>query len=376
MKSQLYSAAKFLLDSTIGTLASWLPPLRPARQLASFAPPPTYQPTLPVNMVHLTGPLAQGFRQPVTYHEYHVAELANVFVSWDGAVFKNLRLFPGSIVHQRFIRRFQDTFLLRQWFGAKVRLPPSAPGVVVAHDQWSAGNYYHWLVDTLPRLLLVERAYPQHLLLLPAPLPPRHTPDYVTGSAKALGFSHFFSLNTRQILHARQVIVPELTAESLYQDPALIRRVREILLAKLSLVRSGRQRRIYASRSTQSVRRVANEDELLPLLLAQGFEIIHFEKLSFLEQVSLLNETSIFAGVHGANMTNLLFLPPGAAVVELLSAAHGDLCYFRLASCAGQPYYCVPCAPTHPELHNQSDLTVEVDFVARTLASLPPLAAQ
>lgn len=375
MKSQLYLVAKSLLDFGIGTFTRWLPLLRPARRLASFAPPPTYQPTLPVNMASLGEPLTQGFRQPVSYHAYHVAEFMDVFVSWDGAVFKNLRIFPGSIVHQRFIRRFQDTFLLRQWFGPQVHLPANAPGIVVAHDQWSAGNYYHWLVDTLPRLLLVQGAYPQHLLLLPAPLPPRHTPDYVTSSAEALGFSHFFPLNTRQLLHARQVIVPELTAESLYQDPALIQRVRAILLAKLSPVRTGR-RRIYASRSTQNVRRVANEAELLPLLLAQGFEIVHFEKLSFLEQVSLLNETSIFAGVHGANMTNLLFLPPGAAVIELLSAAHGDLCYFRLASCVDQPYYCVPCAPTHPELHNQSDLTVEVNFVARTLAGLPQLAVQ
>lgn len=376
MKRQLYLAAKFLLDFSVGALARWLPPLRPARQLASFAPPPTYQPQLPANILYITGPLAQGFQQPVVYHRYQVAELTDVFVSWDGAVFKNLRLFPGSIVHRRFIRRFQDTFLLRQWFGAKVSLPATAPGIVVAHDQWSAGNYYHWLIDTLPRLLRVQGTYPQHLLLLPAQLPPRHTPDYVTQSAKAFGFSHFFPLNTRQLLHAQQVIVPELTAESLYQDPVLIRQVRETLLAKLHLTRSGRQRRVYASRSTQSVRRVANEDELLPLLLAQGFEIVHFEKLSFLEQVSLLHETSIFAGVHGANMTNLLFLPPGAAVVELLSAAHGDLCYFRLASCAGQPYYCVPCTPTHPELHNQSDLTVAVDFVARTLAGIPPLAAR
>jgi capsular polysaccharide biosynthesis protein len=143
-----------------------------------------------------------------------------------------------------------------------------------------------------------------------------------------------------------------------------------MLLAKLSPANSGRQRKIYASRSTQSVRKLTNEALILPLLTAHGFEVVHFERLSFLEQVSLMSETSVFAGVHGANMTNLMFLPAEAVVVEFLNADHGDLCYFRLASCLSLPYYCIPCASTQPELFNQSDLTVATDFITRTLTQL------
>lgn len=68
-------------------------------------------------------------------------------------------------------------------------------------------------------------------------------------------------------------------------------------------------------------RLVLNEDALVADLKSSFPQLqIHiesFEKMSLEQQVRLMRSTSILVGMHGAGMTNLLFLPRNAAVIEL-----------------------------------------------------------
>ncbi|RZJ87842.1 MAG: glycosyltransferase family 61 protein, partial [Hymenobacter sp.] len=260
-----------------------------------------------------------------------------------------------------------DTLLLRQWVGETIRAPVAC--IAVCHDQWSAENYYHWLIDTLPRLLVLRQTHPQVQLLLPQPLPPKRLPDYITYTAQALGFTNYLPLTTRQILHASCVVLPELTAASLTQHPGLVRQVQAELIAALQPSPVVGTRKVYAARATHGVRRIANEAAVDELLQAFGFEKIYFEKMSFLEQVQLMRETKVFLGVHGAGMTNMLFLQPDTAVIELLNEEHGDLCYFRLASCISLPYFWIPCAGTHQQLANQSDIIVSAELLKQAVVA-------
>jgi capsular polysaccharide biosynthesis protein len=325
-----------------------------------------YQPMLPVNLASIAVEKAQRFRMPVSFSAHHIYRLHRVNVTWDGAVFHNLRLFIPSIVYSHMASRFQDTLLLRQWVGERV----AAPCIAVCHDQWSVENYYHWLIDTLPRLLLLRQTYPDILLLLPQPLPPKQLPDYISRSAAVMGFTHYLPLHTRQILQAENLVLPELTAPSLTQNPELVQQVRAELVAALTPGSVTATRKVFAARSAKGVRSLVNEPEVYALLQEFGFERVYFEQLSFLEQVSLMRETSVFLGVHGAGMTNMLFLQEGAKVVELLNEEHGDLCYFRLASCLGLPYYFVPCAATNHELANQSNITLDIDMLQQVISQI------
>lgn len=312
--------------------------------------------------------MARRLIVPITFSEHHIYGLRNVHVTWDGAVFHNLRVFMPSLVHPRFAERFQDTLLLRQWVSKQVRV--KAACVAVCHDQWAVNNYYHWLVDVLPRLLTLRQYCPDALLLLPKHVAPQRVPDYIRLSVAALGFTHYQPLTDRQILHADCVILPELTAPSLSQQPELVGQVRAELLAALSPAPVVATRRVYAARAADNVRRLLNEEEVDVLMEEYGFEKVYFEQLSFAEQIQLMRETAIFLGVHGAGMTNMLFLPNGAQVIELLNEAHGDACYFRLASCLGLPYFLSPCVGINETLGNQSDMVANIDLLKQTLAAL------
>lgn len=354
----MYKIAKSLADALVRKISQSRPAWRRYVIEKTFPAPAFYQPTPPANLAMFPAEVARQFAAPVEFPEHRIYRLNKVHVTWDGAVFHNLRLFEPSIVYAKFASRFQDTLLLRQWVGERVDVP--APCVAVCHDQWSVGNYYHWLIDTLPRLLVLRRHHPHMRLLLPQPLPPRQLPDYVSLSAAALGFTDYVLLGPRQILRAGCVVLPELTAHSLTQHPEYVVQARAELLAALAPAPAPpATRRVYAARVADGVRSLVNEAEVDAVLRELGFEKVYFEKMSFREQIRLMRETAVFLGVHGAGMTNMLFLPEGAHVVELLNEEHGDLCYFRLASCLGLPYFWAPGAGTHPELANQSDLVMD-----------------
>ena len=349
---------KNIADKALGQIAKVLPPLSYAAVEKTFPARAPYLPTPPANANMFSGKVIQAFLEPVTFHEHRIFRLNNVYATWNGGVFRNLRLFLPSLVHDWYSETFQDTLLLRQWVGEKIEV--TAECVAVCHNQWSVENYYHWLADTLPRLLVLRELHPNMRLQLPQPLPPKQLPEYIRLTAAALGFTQYVPVNPQQILHAECVVVPELTATPIKQNPELIKQVRSELLAAYGPAPAPATRRIYAARSATGVRKIVNEAEVDGLMSEFGFEKVYFERLSFLEQIQLMHETSVLLGVHGAGMSNMFFLQDGAKVLELLDKKHQIHCYYWLASCFELPYYLVPCHGVNPEKTSHSDMLVDV----------------
>ena len=295
---------------------------------------------------------------PIHYQDYHIYRLNNVHMTWDGAVFHNLRLFEPSIVRRQFLSRFQDTLLLRQWLGQRIKV--SGGVIAVCHNQWSTENYYHWLIDSLPRLLALRTLHPGMLLMLPRASSFHDVPEYISSSAALLGFSDQLPLNPRQIFSAESVVLPNLTATSLSQRPELIRQVQAELIAALCPETVRPFRRIYASRAPGLPRNLLNEPEVEMWLQQQGFKKVYFERMTLLEQARLMRETEVLLGVHGAGLTNMLFLPSHAKVIEIHNEEYGDPCYLRLASCLELTLYICPSKGADKELGNQSDIVVDV----------------
>ena len=52
-------------------------------------------------------------------------------------------------------------------------------------------------------------------------------------------------------------------------------------------------------------------------LIELGFDIIQFEDFSFAEQVKIAFNSKVLVSLHGAGLTNMLFMDKGNYVVEL-----------------------------------------------------------
>ena len=86
---------------------------------------------------------------------------------------------------------------------------------------------------------------------------------------------------------------------------------------KPPLLRDKTGQKLFVMRTNVSKRRLLNQDEIAARLTELGFTCIDPGTLSFKEQVALFQGAHVVVGVHGAGLTNILFAPPGGALIEL-----------------------------------------------------------
>lgn len=371
-KNVLYKFLHRSVNRLVGSIANRAA-LSEERTLLLEKPAP-FSPVLPVNLDELPTAMQPYFHETIELPAVYLHTLRSVAVSWHMVVFRRLRIFLPILAHPREIVHYNDAYLLQEWTGRKQRVPRAARPLVLVHNEWTGSNYYHWLIDALPRLLLLRAHYADHQLLMPAPVA-----AFVEQSAALLGFTDLVRLEAGRTLVGADLLFPDYVAAPGYQHPALLQRVRQHILSQL--YPTGElpvpHRQVYVSRRLQRVRRLLNEPAIETLLVQHGYEVVEFEKMTFVEQVRLMTETHLFISIHGAGLTNMLFLPTGARVGELLNADKiirkqnqdfENLIYFRMAAALRLPYYCLPCANVESEPPtNDAHLQVDTGAFERLL---------
>lgn len=128
---------------------------------------------------------------------------------------------------------------------------------------------------------------------------------------------------------------------------------------------------LYVSRADAARRRLANEAELERALVRLGFSVVRPGEHPVAEQRRLFASSRLVVGPHGAGLTNVVFMHPGTALVELACRDYVNACYYRLAQVMDVRYFTFlgdgDGGPGHA-------FTWEVD-VERLLAGLRPLVA-
>jgi capsular polysaccharide biosynthesis protein len=90
--------------------------------------------------------------------------------------------------------------------------------------------------------------------------------------------------------------------------------------------------------------------------------------LSVAEQAQLLGSARCVVAPHGAALTNLVFAPPGALLLELFHPQHKNRCYVNLAAACGHRYVSLDgCAIQHADT-KRLEYAVDVSAVLRTIA--------
>ncbi len=147
-------------------------------------------------------------------------------------------------------------------------------------------------------------------------------------------------------------------------DPLLPRWYRRRLVSPAATA----HRKVYLSRS-DTTRRVMNEDAVIALLAARGYEVIQPEKLCVAEQIALFAEVSHIVAPNGAALTNMVYASPGARIVVLynrFSVAGGSDFYFdALAQACGHGFVQLDCKPVDVnQVARPADADIMVDLDA------------
>jgi len=112
-------------------------------------------------------------------------------------------------------------------------------------------------------------------------------------------------------------------------------------------------------------RALENLDEVVPVLRATGLELNWIQEmghLSFAEQVAAMSRTGILVAIHGAGLTNAVFLPAHAVVIEVFPYVMYASMYRDLAASAGLYYYRVQSLKP-PNVSGAAALLYEDAFV-------------
>ncbi len=228
-------------------------------------------------------------------------------------------------------------------------------------DEWSA-NYFHWMTDCLPRIWQgLEKGITDRVILHES----YKKLSFVHQSLEMIGVIPVY-YSSSENLKVNRLVLTSRTAEFPHFNPKYTLETRE----RLSKVSQNPQRKIYISRSMAAKRRVLNETEVELILRKRGFEIFHAENLSVQEQVELMGETQLLVSLHGAALTNMIFLPPGSQVLELRNY-HDDKtnCYFNLANALGLSYYYTLNEGTEKNTI-LADFTIDVNALEEVLDSM------
>lgn len=94
-------------------------------------------------------------------------------------------------------------------------------------------------------------------------------------------------------------------------------------------------RRLYFRRPKAGSRGVEDETEVLKLLASFSFEAVDAETMTVQEQGRICAEAQAIVGPHGGAITNAVFAPPGALLVEFFNPRYLNPCYWQLAGICG-----------------------------------------
>jgi len=225
-------------------------------------------------------------------------------------------------------------------------------------------NHSHWLTAHLPKIVMLQRLGRLDRVLWPTP---PHRTEAMDASLAMLGVG---SDAVVEFDPTRPLHVGELTVVSSDRfRPEMLRLVPEAFGIDDAAAPT---RRVYISRARAARRRLLNEDELLDTLAPAGFERVFMEDLDFRQQVDLMRQTAVLVGPHGAGLTNMIFCPRGAAVVEIADPGYPNPNFYALASALGHRYWwshADPVAAGHGD-PLATDLRADLDAVRRFLDTL------
>ncbi|NVO85926.1 glycosyltransferase family 61 protein [Hymenobacter terrestris] len=300
------------------------------------------------------------FELPVSY----VLRLEKASLLADGVVFR-----AGHIYDETFVG---PAFRVHNWRGLvyiyltlpKVALPPGVRYLLV-HDDW-ANNYYHWIADSLPRLFTVREQLPELTLLLPD----NYTAPFIEETLRVFGVKHIQRLKSNVRYAVDDLLVPLRVAPLTNYRPEVMRELSAFLLKQFQpLPHTGLGKRIYISRSRATRRKVINEQQVIKMLAAKGFAIVCFEDYTFQEQVSIAAQAQYLVSIHGAGLTNMLFMPPNGCVLELQMRDDGSNCfYYTMADSLNIKYYYQFCETIDANLSVQdADLLVNVSELSNVI---------
>jgi len=212
-------------------------------------------------------------------------------------------------------------------------------------------NYYHFLVDALPRvwglrhpklreleitLFLARPLKPVKKEILHSLLPPNVSVQRINrfSQVHADHYIHLPYLSKDRVAYSENRVETSVG----FLPQAYIDYFRRFMLERDgdSSMPSGTER-IYVTRRGASMRRLKNEVAVAEYLESRGFQTVALEEYTLEEQARLFSTARAVVAQHGAALANLIYMSKGS-VVEIFSSPDTPQYYSQYADTMGLDY--------------------------------------
>lgn len=263
----------------------------------------------------------------------------NAIVSFTGLNYIDYyKICKKSLIHPSHINELRFGFsTIKKTLRSKFSKLNSNDKYLIAFDKWS-NNHYHFITEVLPRLYIFRKEISEYILILP-------NTNYIKTSG--VFFLELLKINPKNIIFINEheiFLIPKIfliTAVSLSGqiNDMLIDKIKTEIDLKFKEY-AGFDNKIYISRRAANYRKVLNEDKVISLVKEHGFEVIEFESFSIKNQIEISAKSSTMISIHGAGLTNSIFMPRGSNIVEFRrNEIYHNQCYWHLADAIGHKYY-------------------------------------
>ena len=220
----------------------------------------------------------------------------------------------------------------------RLPVPRPVPGTLLSlATRGTSTNYYHFLLDLLPRWGIFREACPD------TPVDAVYLSTRASYQRQLLGL---VSLDPLPVVEAEKhaclaperLLVPSTPNQDLMAPPWVVEWLRAHLPASVDPVRPTRG--LYVTRgATPNTRRYVEEPALWLALEARGFTRLDPGTVSVQEQIDAFAAAEVVVAPHGAALANLVFARPGVRVLELFAPDYVNPCYWAITQSVPEASY-------------------------------------
>lgn len=206
--------------------------------------------------------------------------------------------------------------------------------------------YYHWLFNWLPRVWLFKILCPDLFaskdIKFLVDIRAQHRPYYEMLLLSGVSPERilFIDVSTSDYL-VSDIYLPSFPAQTGYCMEVLRSMRSDMIYRIFAYFRTDRvmhPRRFLISRDKipGSKRKIANTEELLPILSKYDIHTVYLEDLEFVQQVALFSEAQLVIGAHGAGLGNILFSKRDCKVITVENNRNQVLGLDRMFVCLAE----------------------------------------
>lgn len=289
----------------------------------------------------------------------HVSKMENAVVTRSGATISRYGTPILKSTHYTTASKWQNVAISYASLLRRGMITGSADyEFTFGHNVW-CGGYFHWVTEGLIRLNKVKKKFPNANIILP---PYKSLRRVYSESVQLLGFDLEHRIFSDRAIKVPRLIFCDNPPTKGQFVPADIIDLRNTIFKEMKMQPDENSMRLYISRQRSRGRKIQNEFEFNGKMKEYGFTEVFLEDLSFTEQIELFRSAACVIGVHGAGLTNVVWMNPGSTVIELTAdpkkyssfakvrhSYNANPSYLRLSSIVGAVFGLMFCDVSHSE---------------------------